>query len=538
MQKKLKLNKKAKIKAFFRIIILLLCLGVLFLEIPFEMNTKDKILYKSSQIFALFSVVIPFWILLSNRLKRKLPFFKKKTWWGNVFGILIIFSSFGALTSLTLNLQSDEFKINYQSYLGTQKNVITEEKSDLEEQELKNKLNDLTEENRPNIREFEIAKNLKVHYLNVGQGDSIFLELPNSETMLIDAAEKSEENKIKSYIENLGYAKIDYVVATHPHADHIGGLATIIKSFDIKNIYMPKVVSTSKTYENLLSTIASKNLKVKNAKAGISIINQNDLKIEIISPKKDTYNNLNNYSAVIKLIYKNCTFLFMGDAETQIEDEIQYSIKADVIKVGHHGSNTSSGASFVQKVHPKYAIISVGKENKYHPNKDVLECWKAVGAEIYRTDEDGTVIIESDGNLLAISSKNGKNNNTKIEKIENEESKVNFQEEFETVNSKSHSSINQEKKNEITLINFTEVRKKGQNATIKIKGMPNTQYTISLFYTNKKSSAKGLEKKESDENGIVSWTWRIGTRTTPGDYQILISDGKNKAEYALKVTEN
>ena len=129
---------------------------------------------------------------------------------------------------------------------------------------------------------------LKVHYLDVGQGDSIFVELPNNETMLIDAAESYQSENIINYLKNLNYQKIDYVIGTHPHTDHIGGLKNIINTFEIGKIYMPKVVSTTKTYESLLMAIKDKNLKINTAKGGTSIIDTDTLKINILAPNNST----------------------------------------------------------------------------------------------------------------------------------------------------------------------------------------------------------------------------------------------------------
>jgi len=292
-----------------------------------------------------------------------------------------------------------------------------------------------------------------------------------------------------------------------------------------------------------LTTIAEKNLKIKQAKAGVEIIHQANLKIEIISPKESNYSNLNNYSAVLKLTYKKHIFLFMGDAEALIEDEIQSDVNADVIKVGHHGSNTSSSESFVQKVRPQYAVISVGKDNKYHhPNSEILDRWKSVGAEIYRTDEDGTIIAESNGETLTISSVNGKNNKIKFQESKSEIMNNNFQET--PLKKQEETVVLQEgvdapsSKNKITLVNFTDTRKKGQDASIHVKGIPNTKYDISVIYSSGKSTAKGLEEKTSDENGDVSWSWRIGTKTKSGEYPVIISDGTNQETYTLTITEN
>lgn len=246
---------------------------------------------------------------------------------------------------------------------------------------------------------------LKVHYLDVGQGDSIFIELPNNETMLIDAAESYQSEKIINYLKNLNYQKIDYVIGTHPHTDHIGGLKDIINTFEIGKIYMPKVVSTTKTYESLLMAIKDKNLKINTAKAGTSIIDTDALKINILAPNNSTYTELNNYSVVTKITYGTTKFLFMGDAEKLSENEIKEDVTADVIKIGHHGSNTSSSINFIKKVNAKYGIISVGLNNKYNlPKEETVTNWENSGTKIYLTSINGTITAISDGTNIKIES--------------------------------------------------------------------------------------------------------------------------------------
>ena len=246
---------------------------------------------------------------------------------------------------------------------------------------------------------------LKVHYLDVGQGDSMFIELPNNETMLIDAAESYQSENIINYLKNLNYQKIDYVIGTHPHTDHIGGLKNIINTFEIGKIYMPKVVSTTKTYESLLMTIKDKNLKINTAKAGTSIIDTDALKINILAPNNSTYTELNNYSAVTKITYGTTKFLFMGDAEKLSENEIKENVTADVIKIGHHGSNTSSSIDFIKKVNAKYGIISVGLNNKYNlPKEETITNWEKSGTKIYLTSINGTIRASSDGTNIKIES--------------------------------------------------------------------------------------------------------------------------------------
>lgn len=246
---------------------------------------------------------------------------------------------------------------------------------------------------------------LKVHYLDVGQGDSIFIELPNNETMLIDAAESYQSENIINYLKNLNYQKIDYVIGTHPHTDHIGGLKNIINTFEIGKIYIPKVVSTTKTYESLLMAIKDKNLKINTAKAGTSIIDTDALKINILAPNNSTYTELNNYSVVTKITYGTTKFLFMGDAEKLSENEIKENVTADVIKIGHHGSNTSSSIDFIKKVNAKYGIISVGLNNKYNlPKEETITNWENSGTKIYLTSTNGTIRASSDGTNIKIES--------------------------------------------------------------------------------------------------------------------------------------
>lgn len=246
---------------------------------------------------------------------------------------------------------------------------------------------------------------LKVHYLDVGQGDSIFVELPNNETMLIDAAESYQSENIINYLKNLNYQKIDYVIGTHPHTDHIGGLKDIINTFEIGKIYMPKVVSTTKTYESLLMAIKDKNLKINTAKAGTSIIDTDALKINILAPNNSIYTELNNYSVVTKITYGTTKFLFMGDAEKLSENEIKENVTADVIKIGHHGSNTSSSIDFIKKVNAKYGIISVGLNNKYNlPKEETITNWENSGTKIYLTSTNGTIRASSDGTNIKIES--------------------------------------------------------------------------------------------------------------------------------------
>lgn len=255
------------------------------------------------------------------------------------------------------------------------------------------------------------SSKLTVSFIDVGQGDSIFIQAPSGKTMLIDAGTPEMGSKVVDYIKSQGINKIDIIIATHPHSDHIGGLPAVIKNFEIGKIYAPKVTHTTKTYENFLNAVKDKGLKIIAAKAGMDLDLGEGITAKMLAPNSEEYNNLNNYSVVVKVTYKNNSFLFTGDAEEESEQEMLakgYDLKADVLKVGHHGSNTSTTPAFLKAVNPKYAVISVGKNNTYgHPHKEVMERLKSLNITVYRTDECGTVVAVSNGRTILFNVKPG-----------------------------------------------------------------------------------------------------------------------------------
>ena len=241
-----------------------------------------------------------------------------------------------------------------------------------------------------------------VHFLDVGQGDSEFIELPEGKCMLIDASTAEYGDDIVSKVQSLGYNKIDFLVATHPHADHIGGMAQVIESLDIGEIYMPKAVSTSKTFENFLETVSDNNLQITTATAGKMICSYSNLTAKFLAPVGDSYDEANDFSAVVKITYGDNSFLFMGDAENLAENEMlandSYLLEADVLKVGHHGSSSSTGIEFLQAVNPQYAVISCGEGNSYgHPHRETLDLLNSFKVKIFRTDTDGSITVSCDG---------------------------------------------------------------------------------------------------------------------------------------------
>lgn len=248
---------------------------------------------------------------------------------------------------------------------------------------------------------------LKVHFLDVGQADCVLVRAPSGKNMLIDAGNNGDADTILSYIRNQGISKLDIVVGTHPHEDHIGSLDKIINTFDTGQVVMPNATTTTRTFEDVLTAIQNKGLKITAAKPGVALDLGAGIMAAVIAPNGSKYEDLNNYSAVIRLTFGSTSFLFTGDAGSISEFEILASsrvvdLKSTVLKVGHHGSSYSSSQAFLDKVRPQYAVISVGKDNDYgHPAKETLDKLAAIGAKVYRTDQHGTIVATSDGSKVS-----------------------------------------------------------------------------------------------------------------------------------------
>jgi len=252
-----------------------------------------------------------------------------------------------------------------------------------------------------------IDGDFSVHYIDVGQGDCELI-VSKDKTVLIDSGEYENATKVISYIQSLGITKLDYVIGTHPHSDHIGGLPEIIQSFDIGKVIAPKIsgemTHTTKTYKNFLSAVKDKGLKLTPATVGEEYQLDENTVLKILAPLSD-YDSLNNYSIVCMVTHGENKFLFMGDAEKDAEGDLletNADIDADVLKAGHHGSNSSSTMKFLSAVYPLSTVVSVGADNSYnHPSEKAIQRILKYSKDIYRTDLQGNIICISDGNNIS-----------------------------------------------------------------------------------------------------------------------------------------
>jgi len=249
---------------------------------------------------------------------------------------------------------------------------------------------------------------LKVSFLDIGQGDAIFIEAPNGNQVLIDGGSNRAVLKELGKVMPFYDRTIDVVIATHPDKDHIGGLVEVLKNYRTDMVMESGVSSDTGVYQELEKTIADKKLPRILARRGMSLNLGDGVRLNILFPDRDTEGwETNTASIVAKLVYGNNSFLLTGDSPIAIENYLSMidgqNLKSDVLKAGHHGSRTSTSESFASLVSPQYAVISAGKNNQYgHPHKEVLDILEKIKAVILKTYENGTISFSSDGERVSV----------------------------------------------------------------------------------------------------------------------------------------
>ncbi len=328
-----------------------------------------------------------------------------------LFVTLLMFISGMVMESSTSNIAADKTLVPYDIQMLEEAVEEEIEKSVVEEEIEESNVETFIPNIEPEVdheKEAEVTSSvvsgvLEVHFIDVGQGDSILIKTPQK-NILIDGGNRG--TTALNYIRNQGVNALDFIISTHPHADHIGGLINVIQSIQVGEVIDPAVPHTTKTFEEYITLIDQKGIWFTEGRAGMKWDVGGGATIHILHPTSPSQSDLNNASIVVRLTFGEVSFLFAGDAESAAESQILnrgYELNSTILKVGHHGSKTSTTQAFLKAVKPEAAIIMCGKTNAYgHPHQDILNKLSAANVEIYRTDLHGSIVVVTDGDTYSI----------------------------------------------------------------------------------------------------------------------------------------
>jgi len=376
----------------------------------------------------------------------------------------------------------------------------------------------------------ESAK-LEIHFVDVGQGAAQIIITPAGKVMVIDGGNNDDEERMVSYLTELGVKKIDILVGTHPDADHIGGIDAVIEAFDIGKIYMPKVQKDTLTFESVLRAVQNKGLKITTAKEGIDLELDSTLSTKMIGPIAASDPDNNEMSAIIRLRYGDHSFLLTGDAGVDTEAELIHSgaeLKSTVLLVGHHGSDHSTSPDFLQAVKPEYAVIQVGKNSYGHPTAGVLSRVTDTGAKIYRNDTDGTIVFTTNGKTMSVN----KNPWTYDENEQKDTAKSNPVPSPAPAEKKPAASSSQTGNIKATASIDNATPNQNENVTVTVKvsdenGKPvsNANISLQLAFKSTTTTYEGV----TDANGTAYIPFRVGRAAagfTVEGYMTITANGQ------------
>jgi len=346
---------------------------------------------------------------------------------------------------------------------------------------------------------------LLFYFLNVGQGDATLIQTSDGKTVLIDGGDS--DGGIISQLQNLGVQRIDLMIATHPHSDHIGGLVQVLQSYPVAKVVTNGQSHTTTVYEHFLDGIAAAQAEYVEVKRG-DVISLGDINFQVLNPANNSNSDLNENSVVLQFKYGQTTFLMMGDSGADTEASLLsagFLLKADILKVGHHGSETASTIPFLNAVQPKIALYSAGINNQYgHPAPQTIAALLAVGAKVYGTDQSGTIRVAVVLNGYT---------------IDGIQTTIN---EITILPTAMVATMPPSVSGGLDILSVTSPISKGANATLTAKTSPNANCSITAYYKSGPSTAAGLVPKTADSSGMVSWIWKVGARTTSGTWRIVI----------------
>jgi beta-lactamase superfamily II metal-dependent hydrolase len=363
---------------------------------------------------------------------------------------------------------------------------------------------------------------LQVHFIDVGQGDSILVNLGETE-VLIDGGDESPS--VVEYLSSHVDGSLEVMVASHPHADHIGGLIAVLDAFEVDEIWHNGDRTTSKTYADFMAAVQAEGAEVHIARLGDGI-QAGELGFIVLHPS-NLHGTTNNNSIVLSLKYGGIDFLFTGDAEQEAEgDVLVQSVvplpDVEILKVGHHASRSSSSATFLQLVQPEVAIYMAGEGNSYgHPHYETTAALNTIGAGVYGTDVNGTIVVVTDGFGYGI----------QLERYAPPRAPPATPTPLLTPSPTPTPTptltptpiTTPAAKLSLKIVSVTSPVGRGYTATLLARTEPGAYCTITVYYKSGPSKASGLYEKQADSQGNVSWSWKVGTRTTPGSWRIVVT---------------
>jgi beta-lactamase superfamily II metal-dependent hydrolase len=322
---------------------------------------------------------------------------------------------------------------------------------------------------------------------------------------LIDGGET--DTGVVQYLQSIGIQRIDLVVATHPHSDHIGGLVQVLKAIPVAKVVTNGQAANTSVYEHFLDAIAAAQAEYVEVKRG-DVISLGSLNFLVLSPVANTNSDTNENSVVLQFTYGRTTVLMMGDAGKNTEASLLASglpLKANILKVGHHGSTSGSSPAFLNAVKPEVALYSAGINNSYHhPAHQTIAALNAVCAVVYGTDKDGAIIVSIDQNGYKIETQKDGNDAQPVVPL--------------PTNTQSAPAPGA-----LEIVSITSPIPAGGNASLTAKTTPGASCSITVYYKSGPSKAQGLEPKTADGNGAVAWSWKVGIKTTPGAWKIVVT---------------
>lgn len=366
---------------------------------------------------------------------------------------------------------------------------------------------------------------MRVYFFDVGQGDATLIQTPDGKNILIDGGDPG--TGIVQYLKSLKVQRIDYMIATHPDSDHIGGLVDVLTEIPVSKVITNGEVNSTPVYESFLGAF-------KNARDGMVEVKRGDtisagsLNILVLNPVGNQGGDLNESSLVLKFKYGNTTFLMMGDTGESTEASLKTAslpIKADILKVGHHGSDSSSTPAFLNLVKPAVAIYFAGAGNPFHlPAPQTIAALNAVGAQVYGTDTNGTIVVTVDTKSYNI---HASKNETRAPPV--------MAPPTQTIIVLPTNPPPAPVSGGIQIISLTSPIDPGAEATLTAKTVPGASCTITVYHKSGPSEAQGLEPKTAGANGMVSWTWKVGASTTPGTWRIVVTATINGQTYTQEI---